>query len=274
MHQFIHGRLADRTQHRGSSAHEGGAAPRPDDYSEVAGALDLAGWGRVFLGRPGPRLLAGAATAVVARRARLGRWRAEDAAVAAAVVGLHPFAEWAVHVYILHGPNRRAGRKEGFSARKHRQHHEDPQAIDLVLLPLPTVLGLVGAAVLPAWVAPDRRRGATGSATSLLMLLIYEWVHFLIHSPYKPRRALYRARWRAHRLHHYRNENYWFGVVGTIADRVLGTAPAKGDVPLSGSARTLAAPGPGGSQTTRCKADQPTMNGVQQQGMELPKRRP
>lgn len=188
-------------------------------------------------------------------------------------MGLHPFAEWAVHVYILHGPSRRAWRaagdsvgeevrggrgprrlpREGFSARKHREHHENPQDIDLVLLPKVTVAGLAAAAAMPAWVAPDPRRGATGAAMSLLGLLAYEWIHFLIHSPYRPRGAVYRARWRAHRLHHYRNENYWFGVVGTVADRVLGTAPAKRDVPLSGTAKSLAVParsGPAPSAAT------------------------
>jgi hypothetical protein len=278
MHQFVQAlsgrprRLSEGGEVR--TEPPAGASGQPGLYGDVPGAPGLAGWAKVFFGRPGPRVLAGALAIVAARRARLGGWRAQDLLVAGTVVSLHPFAEWAVHVYILHGPSRRArraaaafaggrasavlgepagdgraalglggfGAREGFSARKHREHHENPQDIDLVLLPKGTVAGLAAAAALPAWVAPDRRRGATGAATSLLMLLAYEWIHFLIHSPYRPRGAVYRARWRAHRLHHYRNENYWFGVVGTVADRVLGTAPAKGDVPMSGTARSLAVP--------------------------------
>lgn len=277
MHQFVQAlstrsrRLAGRGVGRaasvagavGAAAMAGvvGGSGRPRLYGDVPGAPGLAGWAKVFFGRPGPKVLAGTLAVVAARRARLGGWRAQDLVVAGAVVGLHPFAEWAVHVYILHGPSRRARRRaggspgeemsggglpgEGFSARKHREHHENPQDIDLVLLPKVTVAGLAAAAAMPAWVAPDRRRGATGAAASLLGLLAYEWIHFLIHSPYRPRGAVYRARWRAHRLHHYRNENYWFGVVGTVADRVLGTAPAKGDVPLSGTAKSLAVPAAG-----------------------------
>ena len=45
--------------------------------------------------------------------------------------------------------------------------------------------------------------------------------------------------WRAHRLHHFRNEHYWFGVTMHLADHVLSTYPGKLDVELSPTARTL-----------------------------------
>jgi sterol desaturase/sphingolipid hydroxylase (fatty acid hydroxylase superfamily) len=76
-------------------------------------------------------------------------------------------------------------------------------------------------------------------ASSMLMLLGYEWTHFLIHSAYRPKRALCRGIWRAHRLHHYRNERFWFGVTVHLADRVLRTYPAREAVPPSATARTL-----------------------------------
>ena len=44
---------------------------------------------------------------------------------------------------------------------------------------------------------------------------------------------------RAHRLHHYRNENYWMGVTNHLGDHVLGTFPNKDDVPVSPTAKTL-----------------------------------
>lgn len=54
--------------------------------------------------------------------------------------------------------------------------------------------------------------------------LAYEWTHYLIHSDYKPKTALYRAIWRNHRHHHFKNEHYWFTVTSSgTADRVLGT---------------------------------------------------
>ena len=79
----------------------------------------------------------------------------------------------------------------------------------------------------------------TALATMTTFLFGYEWTHFLIHSPYVPRSRIFRAVWRAHILHHYKNEKYWFGVTNPIADHVLRTFPAKASVPSSPTARTL-----------------------------------
>ena len=54
-------------------------------------------------------------------------------------------------------------------------------------------------------------------------------------------RRLFRAIWRAHRLHHFKNEEYWFGVTNPAADMVLRTYPDPGTVPTSPTARDLAA---------------------------------
>jgi sterol desaturase/sphingolipid hydroxylase (fatty acid hydroxylase superfamily) len=80
---------------------------------------------------------------------------------------------------------------------------------------------------------------ATGLLTSYLILGAYEWTHFLIHTPYPPRRSYYRAIWRNHRLHHYKNERFWFGVTSTVGDRVIGTLPDQRDVSRSRTARSL-----------------------------------
>jgi sterol desaturase/sphingolipid hydroxylase (fatty acid hydroxylase superfamily) len=189
-------------------------------------------------------MIAAAAGATVVTRLRMGRFARADAAVAAGVLAVHPFAEWALHVFVLHRSRIRpdGSRRESFAARTHRRHHEDPKDLDLVLLPVGVTAGLVGGALAAAAAAPDRRRGVTGAGVGLGALLAYEWIHFLIHSPYQPRSRWYRARWQGHRLHHYRNERYWFGVVGTTADRVLRTSPSRDEVPVSATARTLVEP--------------------------------
>jgi hypothetical protein len=52
--------------------------------------------------------------------------------------------------------------------------------------------------------------------------------------------------WRNHRLHHYKNEHYWFTVTSSgTADRVLGTYPDAETVRTSGTARALHAATPG-----------------------------
>ena len=72
-----------------------------------------------------------------------------------------------------------------------------------------------------------------------MVLFGYEWTHFLIHSQHVPRSPIFRAIWRNHILHHYKNEQYWFGVTNPLADYALRTNPAKEAVPSSPTARTL-----------------------------------
>ncbi len=76
-------------------------------------------------------------------------------------------------------------------------------------------------------------------STGFLMVGVYEWTHFLIHTAHRPRSAYYRSIWRNHRLHHYKNEHYWHGITNTLSDRVLRTNPDQADVPRSPTARTL-----------------------------------
>jgi sterol desaturase/sphingolipid hydroxylase (fatty acid hydroxylase superfamily) len=62
----------------------------------------------------------------------------------------------------------------------------------------------------------------------------------VIHSDYRPHTRAFRAVWRNHRLHHYRNEHYWFTVTTSgTADRLFGTCPDPETVPTSGTAKNL-----------------------------------
>ena len=46
--------------------------------------------------------------------------------------------------------------------------------------------------------------------------------------------------WRNHRLHHYKNEHYWFTVTSSgTADRLFGTYPDAGEVTTSKTVRDL-----------------------------------
>jgi sterol desaturase/sphingolipid hydroxylase (fatty acid hydroxylase superfamily) len=87
--------------------------------------------------------------------------------------------------------------------------------------------------------ARSLRPALTGFATAMAALTVYEWTHFLIHSAYRPKTALYRTVRRTHQLHHFRNEKYWFGILTPVSDVVLNTYPEKGEVPASSTAKTL-----------------------------------
>jgi hypothetical protein len=214
---------------------------------EVASAagdrtLTLGGAARIFAAYGSPRLMAVAAGAAVLARLLVGRLGWSDLVVVGAILAIEPFAEWLLHVFVLHfRPRTFGGRRiDPLFARRHRMHHRDPRNIPLVFVPLPVLAGFfVTLAAISGLAFPDHRLGLTAFATMTTFLFGYEWSHYLIHSPYVPRSAAFRAVWRAHILHHYKNEQYWFGVTNPVADYVLRTHPAKGAVPTSPTARTL-----------------------------------
>ncbi|HTW21089.1 MAG TPA: sterol desaturase family protein [Mycobacteriales bacterium] len=217
-----------------------GREAQPDAYT--APGLDLRGAFGIFTRTFSARFLGPLVIIALAVRIALGGWRWWDLGVLAIILAAQPFTEWIVHVTVLHLKPRRLGpiTIDPLSSRRHRQHHADPKVLGLVLVPRPVMIGTCAVAVLVFWlVTPDLRLALTGIAASYAMYLTYEWVHFLIHSSYRPQHWYYRYIWRAHRLHHFRNENYWFGVTVHVADHVLRTFPAKDAVPVSPTAFTL-----------------------------------
>ncbi len=236
-----------------------GTVAGPDELTAPADAiprrdpsiLSLGDCWRSFIRRRTPPLLAAAIVAAVALRIALGHYDWRDLVVLFGVVALTPLAEWLIHVYLLHAkPIPLRGRRYDLvAAREHRAHHLAPAELDGVLIPRYAVLIFIPLIALTVWLVSfpvhfvlggDRTaHAATGLLTSYAVLTAYEWSHFLIHTPYRPRGRYYRAIWRGHRLHHYKNEHYWFGVTSTIGDRVLRTAPDQADVPKSNTARTL-----------------------------------
>jgi hypothetical protein len=219
---------------------------QPADYTAAGLSLGHAAgiFGRTF----SARLLAPVVAAALVVRVILGGWTRWDAVVAAGILALQPFTEWIIHVTVLHWKPRRIGRVtvDPLGARRHRQHHRDPKILGLVLVPRP-ILVVTTVAQVPFYllVAPTARLAVTATVTSSAMYLIYEWTHFLIHSSYRPKGRYYRYIYRAHRLHHFRNEKFWSGVTVHVADHVLRTFPGKDDVPVSATAFTLGVAAPG-----------------------------
>ena len=213
--------------------------------------LTLGDCWRSFIRRPSPPLLVAAIVAAAVLRVALGHFDWHDIVVAAGVIAATPLVEWAIHVYLLHAkPIRFAGRTHDLlAAREHRAHHRAPAALDGVLIPRYAVLFFIPQIAVTVWLVSfpihwvlggDRLpHAATGLLASYVILGAYEWCHYLIHTPYRPRGRYFRAIWRGHRLHHYKNERYWFGVTSTVGDHLLHTAPDQSSVPKSNTARTL-----------------------------------
>lgn len=197
----------------------------------------------VFVRRPSPWIIATLAAGALAARIAVGDWQPTDALVAGVMLASFPLTEWLIHVCVLHWRPRHLGRftLDSLLARKHREHHADPRRVDLIFIPWQTFLWLFP--ILIAVAALGFPRIGPG-LTFLLVLgalgLAYEWTHYLIHTDYQPRSRLYTAIRRNHRLHHFKNEHYWFTVTSSgTADRLLGTCPDPAATPNSRTATAL-----------------------------------
>jgi hypothetical protein len=208
---------------------------------------------REFAKRHSPWMIGGAIALLVVIRALTGEpltWR--DAVAVGAMLVVYPFGEWAIHVYLLHAKPImvRGERYELPTTRDHRYHHRHPNNLmtllldskelaELLLIAVPFVVLVAGVPI--GLIAGSVPWGAliSGAIAGYVLVGLYEWVHYLIHTAYVPKTAAYRSVWRNHRLHHFKNEHYWHGITNTIADHALGTFPDHRDVERSKTARTL-----------------------------------
>ncbi|MFM9651823.1 sterol desaturase family protein [Streptomyces galilaeus] len=198
---------------------------------------------RAFWRYPSPWMISGTLVTVLACRIVLGDWRTDDAYAPIILILLFPLLEWLIHVFILHWrPRKVAGVVlDTLLARKHREHHVDPRDVPLVFIPWRTLVWVIAGYNTVALIAfPRLGQALTFMVTVAVTGFLYEWAHYLIHSDYRPRSSAYKAIWRNHRLHHYKNEHYWFTVTTTAsADRLLGTYPDPATVRTSPTAKNL-----------------------------------
>ena len=147
-------------------------------------------------------MILGTVVVLGATRIAIGEFSWRDLVAIAAMCVVYPFGEWAIHVYLLHAkPVRWRGKRvELPTTRDHRYHHQHPNNLmtllldakelaEILLLAVPFVCA-VGA--LPLLVAfGDVPVGPLVSAalTGAILVGVYEWAHYLIHTAYVPRTA-------------------------------------------------------------------------------------
>lgn len=73
----------------------------------------------------------------------------------------------------------------------------------------------------------------------IVMLLVYEWKHYVAHVPLKPRTHFGKWMKKTHLLHHFKNEHYWFGVSNPVGDWLFGTLKDEKTVLSSQTVRDL-----------------------------------
>lgn len=218
---------------------------RTTEITELREILDT------YLGAGSPRvILSGAAAATLTRLAK-GRFGMHDLAAVGTVVALTGTVEWVIHKWLLHAPEHSWRTLVLETSTDHRLHHQDPTDLRHVLLDTPYAAGFLPAiaAFAASWSIPIARIAGwpvlptllTGITASWWTLAHYEWVHLAVHTRHRFRNRFYARLARNHRLHHYRNENYWLGVTSNSGDRLMGTLPrSRSDVGLSQTARSLA----------------------------------
>ena len=215
--------------------------------SDLTGKVDAA---KVFASQGSVRALAVAITVLVSARGTLGGFGRGDLVTPVMSIAMTGTVEWVIHRSLLHAPSEAwTSRLLGLGVG-HRQHHLHPVELRWLLLSWreATLFVVLFGAVTAAWALPlmwitgSALLGPflTGWACTTVALLHYEWVHLLVHSRYRPTGRYYARLARHHRLHHFRNEHYWFGITSISGDQLLHTAPRPhGDVELSPTARTL-----------------------------------
>lgn len=196
---------------------------------------------RVFLSYPSPRILGALLGGSLVARVAMGGFSPWDAVVLLAVAVYWPLQEWILHATLLHlRPRRVLGRRvDPVFAQRHRAHHREPWRFDLIFLPpwvhaftAPTLAALL-------WVLLPVELACTAMFGLVAMAIQYEWIHFLVHTRFWPRRRWLQRLWRNHRLHHFKSEKHWFGFTMEAVDRLFGTAPDPRTIPTSPTCRTL-----------------------------------
>ncbi|MDQ0188284.1 sterol desaturase family protein [Alicyclobacillus cycloheptanicus] len=137
--------------------------------------------------------------------------------------------EYFIHRFILHGLMKIVLPK---AYEGHVQHHIEPTEMKYLLTPnLYNIPGYIAVWVV-GWLltrnVPCMAAFVVGTSLSQLN---YEWTHFVSHRPIIPRTRWGKWMKKFHLLHHYKNENYWFGVTHPTMDILFHTDPDRDSVP-------------------------------------------
>lgn len=164
-----------------------------------------------------------------------------DLAIVAGVALYWPLQEWFLHMNVLHIKPRQLGRFrfDPWFARVHRWHHRHPDVLERVFLPTSLILLLtpIHWALWHLILPPPQ--AATGVICMTFAAGIYEWVHYLVHTPYKPQSTWFGTVRRNHMLHHFKSEHYWHAFTVPLVDTLFGTNPDPASIDRSPTCRTL-----------------------------------
>ena len=144
------------------------------------------------------------------------------------LLALIPFIEYFTHKYFLHMPQpKEPGRHHiwaWIANRVHYLHHQDPKKVEHIFaefwLTLPMMFFDFALVWLLTW---DLSMTSVFMTAMVGYFLLYEWTHFIAHfDGYTPKNAYGRFLKKYHLWHHYKNEEYWYGITSPVADWFFG----------------------------------------------------
>lgn len=149
-------------------------------------------------------------------------------------------SEYLTHRFVFHMQAPKNQLLLRFMKRIHYDHHSAPKDLKLLFLPIWYSLPNVALAGWIFWLITRNLLDTTAFATGLGgFLLYYEWTHFVAHRPLLPKTRFGRYMKRVHLWHHYKNENYWYGVTHPGMDVLMGTYKDEKQVERSQTAKDL-----------------------------------
>ncbi|UII54480.1 sterol desaturase family protein [Cytobacillus spongiae] len=150
------------------------------------------------------------------------------------------FSEYLTHRFLFHLKAPKNSFFLNLLKRLHYDHHKYPNDLKLLFLPIwYSIPNLSILAIICFFVTGSVVGTLAFSLGLILMFLFYEWKHYIAHRPIKPKTRLGIWVKKTHILHHYKNENYWYGVSTPFVDVIFGTLKDEKQVETSQTAKDL-----------------------------------
>ena len=129
-------------------------------------------------------------------------------------------AEYAVHRYLLHEyPKLFPSLHRG-----HQAHHDHPRDIRHLFSPVQYDILVYLVFILLLWLFfRDISVTSAVIAGTVSFQLYYQWMHYVAHRPIVPRTPWGKWMKKKHLLHHYKDEQIWYGVSHPVMDYLMGT---------------------------------------------------
>ncbi|MGG4169005.1 sterol desaturase family protein [Rossellomorea vietnamensis] len=150
------------------------------------------------------------------------------------------FSEYLTHRFLFHIKSPTNPFLLNLIKRLHYDHHKKPNDLKLLFLPIwYSAPNLFVLCLLFYFLTGSISFTLAFTTGILFMFFVYEWKHYVAHRPMKPKTRFGRWLKKTHILHHYKNENYWYGVSTPFVDVLFGTYKEGNDVEMSETAKDL-----------------------------------